>query len=228
MTRTRILIADDHSLFRDGIASLINNQSDMEIVASAQDGFEAFHLAKDLKPDLVIMDINMPISNGIEATTLIHAHLPNILIIVLTASDSDKNLFEAIKAGAVGYILKDVEADKFLTDLRSVLAGGGVLPPKLARQLLKEFASISFPKVAKEETLPFLTLREREVLELIVEGASNKDISSELCISLSTTKCHVRSILNKLHAVTRKQAAQISLDLKAEILRKKLNPLLEN
>lgn len=225
MTRARILIADDHSLFRDGIASLINNASDMEIVASAQDGFEAFRLAKDLKPDLVIMDINMPISNGIEATTLIHAHLPNILIIVLTASDSDKNLFEAIKAGAVGYILKDINADKFLEDLRSILAGEVVLPPKLARQLLQEFAGRATPSVIPaEEIFPGLTLREREVLELIVQGQSNKAISSELCISLSTTKSHVKSILSKLHAVSRKQAAQISLDLKAGALQKRLHP----
>ena len=228
MTRARIIIADDHILFRDGIASLINTQDDFEVIAKAEDGLEAFRLAKDLKPDAVIMDINMPISNGIEATVLIHSHLPDISIIVLTASDSDKNLFDAIKAGAVGYILKDTNADSFLTDLRSVIAGDGVLPPNLARKLLKEFSALASSGISTGDTLPYLTLREREVLELIVQGMSNKEIAAELFISLSTTKCHVKNILNKLHAVSRKQAAQISLDLKAGVLHKKLNPMLEN
>ena len=213
MNKSRIIIADDHELFREGLASLINAQPDMEIVGRAQDGLEVFTLARELKPDLIIMDVNMPISNGLEATRLIHRELPKVSILILTVHEEEEKLFEAVKAGAVGYMLKNADSEQFLEGVRSALNGEAVLPPVLARQLLQEFANLaSQPKPSpNEDTLPILTAREKEVLELIVTGASNLEISNHLSISIYTTKSHVRNILSKLQVVSRHQAVQVAL-----------------
>jgi len=213
MNKSRIIIADDHELFREGLASLINAQPDMEIVGRAQDGLEVFTLARELKPDLIIMDVNMPISNGLEATRLIHRELPKVSILILTVHEEEEKLFEAVKAGAVGYMLKNADSEQFLEGVRSALNGEAVLPPVLARQLLQEFASLaSRPKPSPtDDTLPILTAREKEVLELIVTGATNLEISDHLSISIYTTKSHVRNILSKLQVVSRHQAVQVAL-----------------
>lgn len=213
MKKSRILIADDHDLFRDGVASLINAQPDLEVAGRAEDGLEVFSLARELKPDLIIMDVNMPISDGLEATRLIHAQFPQISILILTVHEEEEKLFEAIKAGAIGYMLKNTNSDDFLDGIRRALDGEAVLPPVLARQLLEEFAILaSRPKSnPDEDTMPLLTSREREVLELIMADATNKEISTRLSISLYTTKSHVRNILSKLQVASRKQAAQVAL-----------------
>jgi len=209
----RIIIADDHILFRDGLASMINSQPDMEVVGRAEDGLEVFTLARELKPDLIIMDVNMPISNGLEATRLIHRELPKTSILILTVHEEEEKLFEAIKAGAVGYMLKNSDSEKFLEGVRSALNGEAVLPPVLARQLLEEFASLasrSKPSPS-DDTIPILTTREKEVLELIGRGATNVEISDKLSISIYTTKSHVRNILSKLQVVSRHEAVQVAL-----------------
>jgi DNA-binding NarL/FixJ family response regulator len=213
MNKSRILIADDHDLFRDALASLINAQPDMEVVGRAEDGLEVFNLARELEPDLIIMDVNMLISDGLEATRLIHSEYPQISILILTVHEEEEKLFEAVKAGAVGYMLKNSNSNDFLDGVQSALNGEAVLPPVLARQLLEEFANLaSRPKsTPDEDTTPLLTAREREVLELIVAGASNKEISERLSISLYTTKSHVRNILGKLQVASRHQAAQFAL-----------------
>lgn len=213
MKKFRIMIADDHALFRDGLASLVNAQPDMEIVGRAEDGLEIFSLARELKPDLIIMDVNMPISNGLEATRLIHQELPKIAILILTVHEEEEKLFEAVKAGAIGYMLKNSDSEMFLEGVRSALNGEAVLPPTLALLLLEEFANLaSRPKpTANEDTLPLLTAREREVLEEIVDGATNMEISQKLSISIYTTKSHVRNILSKLQVASRKQAVQVAL-----------------
>ena len=213
MKKFRIMIADDHALFRDGLASLVNAQPDMEIVGRAEDGLEIFSLARELKPDLIIMDVNMPISNGLEATRLIHQELPKIAILILTVHEEEEKLFEAVKAGAIGYMLKNSDSEMFLEGVRSALSGEAVLPPTLALLLLEEFANLaSRPKLtANEDTLPLLTAREREVLEEIVDGATNMEISQKLSISIYTTKSHVRNILSKLQVASRKQAVQVAL-----------------
>jgi len=209
----RIIIADDHELFRDGLASMINSQPDMEIVGRAEDGLEVFTLARELKPDLIIMDVNMPISNGLEATRLIHREMPKTSILILTVHEEEEKLFEAIKAGAVGYILKNSDSEKFLEGVRSALNGEAVLPPILARQLLEEFASLASRSKPSPsgDTIPILTAREKEVLELIVTGATNQEISEKLSISIYTTKSHVRNILSKLQVVSRHEAVQVAL-----------------
>ena len=205
----RILLVDDHSLFRQGLARLIDDQAELTVVGQAADGLEAVKLARDLDPDLIVMDINMPISDGLEATRLIRQFAPDTKILMLTVRDEDLMLFEAIKAGANGYLLKNADADTFLDGINLILAGDAVLPPKLASRLLTEFALLAnqpaVPAAPKEDF--GLTNRELEVLNLITEGKTDKEIASALDLSVYTIKSHVRSILSKLHAVNRWQAA---------------------
>jgi DNA-binding NarL/FixJ family response regulator len=212
MTRTRLLLADDHDLFREGLAGLIDAQPDLEVVGQACDGLEALTLAHDLHPDLIVMDINMPLCDGVEATRLIRAEWPEACILILTVHDEDEKLFEAIKAGANGYMLKNVGSADFLRGVRSILAGEAVLPPKLAARLVSEFARLA-SRAAPEAPLSDihdLTPRERETLDLIAAGATDKEIAAQLTLSLHTVKSHVRSILTKLHAVNRRQAARLA------------------
>ena len=205
----RILLVDDHALFRAGLARLINDQPDMNVVGQAADGLEAVQLVRDLDPDLIVMDINMPISDGFEATRLIRELDPDAKILMLTIRDEDVTLFEAIKAGANGYLLKNADADEFLEGISQVLAGEAVLPSELASRLLAEFARLAnqpaVPAAPKEEF--GLTSRELDVLNLIADGSTDKEIASALALSVYTIKSHVRSILSKLHAANRWEAA---------------------
>jgi len=212
MTRTRLLLADDHDLFREGLAGLINAQPDLEVVGQASDGLEALTLARDLHPDLIAMDINMPMCDGLEATRLIRAEWPEICILILTVHDEDEKLFEAIKAGASGYMLKNVGSADFLRGVRSILAGEAVLPPKLAARLVSEFARLANRPAPESPPsgIHDLTPRERETLNLIAAGATDKEIAAQLTLSLHTVKSHVRSILAKLHAANRRQAARLA------------------
>ncbi len=214
MPRARLVLADDHDLFREGLAGLINAQPDLEVAGQAGDGLEALTLVRDVRPALIIMDINMPICDGLEATRLIRTEWPEARIVMLTVHDEDEKLFEAIKAGAQGYMLKSLHSADFLRGVRSALNGEAVLPPQLAARLLKEFARLSAqPATAAPEsgTEPFgLTAREQEVLDLIAEGATDKEIAAQLALSLHTVKCHVRNILSKTHAINRRQAAQLA------------------
>ena len=212
MTRTRLLLADDHDLFREGLASLINTQSDLEVVGQACDGLEALTLARNLRPDLIVMDIKMPVCDGLEATRLIRAEWPEAHILILTVHDEDEKLFEAIKAGASGYMLKNVGSADFLRGVRGTLAGEATLPSKLAARLVEEFARLanrSEPD-APPSNASDLTPREQEVLNLIATGATDKEIAGQLSLSLHTVKSHVRNILSKLHAANRRQAARLA------------------
>lgn len=212
MSRSRILLVDDHALFREGLAGVINMQPDLEVVGQAGDGLEALALARNLYPDLIVMDINMPLCDGLEATRLIRDELPAARILILTIHDEDVKLFEAIRAGAYGYLLKNTHAADFLRGVRNVLVGEAALPARLAARLLEEFARLtpraeSAHKAASENEL---TLREREVLNLIAEGAHDREIAVQLSITLHTVKSHVRNILSKLHAANRRQAARLA------------------
>ena len=214
MLRARLILADDHDLFREGLAGLINAQPDLEVAGQAGDGLEALTLARDVKPDLIIMDINMPICDGLEATRLICTEWPEARIVMLTVHDEDEKLFEAIKAGAQGYMLKSLHSADFLRGVRSALSGEAVLPPQLAARLLKEFARLSGQPpgtTADSAGEPFnLTAREQEVLDLIATGATDKEIATQLALSLHTVKSHVRNILSKTHAINRRQAAKLA------------------
>lgn len=207
----RILIADDHALFRDGLRSLLRSQGH-EVVAEAGTGTEAVHLAHEHKPDLVLMDLSMPEMDGLTATRAIVAAAPDVKVIILTASDEDVNLFDAIKSGAQGYLLKNLEAEGFFQMLDRASRGEPALTPALARKLLHEFAR---PAAAAAPSAPEgedLTGREREVLELMVAGVtSNRKLAKQLGVSENTVKFHVRNILDKLRVHNRAQVVGYAL-----------------
>ena len=206
----RILIADDHALFRDSLRSLLESH-DLEVVAEAKNGKEAVDLSWDCKPDVILMDLMMPEMDGLEATKRIASELPDVKVVILTASDDDNNLFEAIKSGAKGYLLKDLESEQFFSLLEGVGRGEPALTPAVARKLLDEFARPKKP--SKDEYDPdALTDREREVLELMVKGTtSNRKLAKNLGVSENTVKFHVRNILDKLHLHNRAQVVAYAL-----------------
>ncbi len=198
----RILIADDHALFRDGLSSLLESRG-VEIVAEAENGQRAVELARELRPDIVLMDLKMPVTDGLTATRLIKAELQDVKVVVVTASEDDGDLFEAVKSGAEGYILKNLESDEFFDLLEGVTRGEPALTPALARKVLREFAH---PEGRRERSVETLTERERDVLELLVQGVtSNRDLAERLFISENTVKYHLRNILSKLHLQNRAQ-----------------------
>ena len=205
----RILIADDHSLFRDGLRSLLTANGH-EVVGEAKNGRDAVSLAQELQPDLVLMDVQMPEMDGLEATRLLTAVMPDVKVVILTASEEETTLFDAIKSGAQGYLLKNLEAEEFFDLLDRAQKGEPALTPAFARKLLQEFAK---PPVnaapAEEETL---TAREREVLELMVEGVtSNRKLARRLGLSENTVKFHVRNILDKMRLHTRAEVVGYAL-----------------
>jgi DNA-binding NarL/FixJ family response regulator len=206
----RILIADDHALFRDSLSSLLAARG-IEVVGEARDGSEAIELAWEVKPDIVLMDLRMPGMGGLEATRRLAAELPEVKVLVLTASDDDQDLFEAIKSGARGYLLKDLGGDRFFEYLEAVDRGEPAITPRLARRLLEELAH---PKGDERNGGPHteLTEREREILRLLVEGVtSNRDLADFLGVSENTVKFHVRNILDKLHLHNRAQVVAYAL-----------------
>jgi DNA-binding NarL/FixJ family response regulator len=207
----RILLADDHDLFREGLAGIIDGQEDMIVVGEASDGIEAIVKAKDLAPDLILMDIQMPGCDGLEATRQINRDGPDIVIVMLTVRDEDEKLFEALKNGAQGYLLKNIRSGELLSMLRGALHGEAAISPLLAGRILEEFRRLSrlAPSEAGEETVT-LTRREQEVLNLAATGSSDKEIAEALFISLNTVKTHMRNILAKLQAGNRREAARIA------------------
>ena len=206
----RILIADDHSLFRESLRSLLVSRG-FEVVGEAREGREAVELARRLQPDIVLMDLSMPGLDGLAATRLMAAEMPQVKVVVLTGSDEDANLFEAIKSGAQGYMLKNLESRDFFALLEGVGRGEPALTPLLAGKLLQEFARP--PRPAAETHDPdALTEREREVLELLVRGVtSNRKLAKQLGVSENTVKFHVRNILDKLHLHNRAQVVGFAL-----------------
>jgi DNA-binding NarL/FixJ family response regulator len=205
----RILIADDHALFRDGLRSLLKAEGH-EVVAEAKNGREAIAMAREVVPDMVLMDLSMPEVDGLAATKAITAELPEVKVVILTASESDATLFEAIKSGAQGYLIKNLEADDFFALLERASAGEPAFTPALARKLLVEFAKPPEPTAAPDQDV--LTAREREVLELMVEGVvSNRKLAKRLDLSENTVKFHVRNILDKLRLHNRAEVVGYAL-----------------
>jgi len=193
----RVLLADDHSLFRDGMKSLLRSRR-YEVVGEARNGEEAVEATRRLRPDIVLMDLAMPVLDGLSATRLISAEMPQVKVVIVTASEEDANLFEAIKSGAKGYLMKDLKADVFFALLDGVEKDQPALTPALARKLLQE---LSHPHAKpRSEDPDALTDREQEVLELLVQGVtSNKKLADRLGVSENTIKFHMRNILEKLH-----------------------------
>ncbi len=204
----RVLIADDHALFRDGLRSLLEARG-LEVVGEARNGREAVEMARLHRPDTVLMDLSMPELSGVAATRLISAKMPGVKVVMLTASEDDADLFEAIKSGAQGYLRKNLESDTFFALLNGVAHGEPALTPDLARKLLHGFAHPT-----PDQTHPgrMLTEREREVLALLVQGiTSNRDLAQRLVVSENTIKYHLRNILSKLHVRNRAEIVGYAL-----------------
>jgi len=212
MSRIRVLLADDHSLFREGLAGIISSQPDMEVVGEAADGLEAIVKAGELKPDLILMDIQMPGCDGLEATQKIKKELPETVIVMLTVRDEDEQLFEAIKSGAQGYLLKSIRSRVLLEMLRGAMRGEAAISTALAGRMLEEFRRLSqpAPHAAVRAELAALTFREQEVLGLVAQGQTDKEIAAQLSISLHTVKSHLRNILAKLQVNSRREAAWLA------------------
>jgi DNA-binding NarL/FixJ family response regulator len=211
MSSARVMLVDDHALFREGLAGIISLQPDMEVIAEAGDGLEAIVKAREYKPDLILMDIQMPGCDGLEATRKIKRERPETIIVMLTVRDDEEKLFEAIKSGAQGYLLKNIRSSEMLTMLRGALIGDAAISPHLAGYMLEEFRRLSrMVPLEKEEGASGLTQREQEVLTLVAKGKSDKEIASEMSVSLNTVKTHLRNILSKLHVSSRYEAARLA------------------
>ena len=200
----RILIADDHALFRGGLTALFLSVPDTEVVGEASTGGEAVALAADLQPDVVLMDIQMPDVNGIEATRAVVRDSPHVGVIVVTMFEDDDSVFAAMRAGARGYVLKGADQEEILKVIRAVAAGDAHFGPEIARRLMGFFAT---PRpAAPTEAFPELTAREREVLDLIAAGHNNREIAKSLYLSPKTVRNHISNIFTKLQVADRAQA----------------------
>lgn len=202
LEKAKIMLVDDHALFRSGLAGLLASQDDLEVIAQADNGQDAVRLAEEVMPDLILMDIHMSGGDGLEATRKIKDQMPYVKIVMLTASDENDLLFEAVKAGAQGYLLKHLDPEVFLKEISAQLRGEASISGDVALKIIRAFSSHD---VERHETQ--LTARELEVLKLVGEGCSNRDIAGRLYISENTVKNHLRNILQKLHFDNRVQAA---------------------
>ncbi len=208
MPPIRVLIVDDHTLFRKGLISLLQEQKGITVVGEARDGEEGIRLARTLKPDVILMDVQMPNRNGIQATEAIREFLPEARIIMLTVSEQDEDLFSAVKAGARGYLIKNVEPEQLIEAIHRLIQGEAVVTHSMASRLLTEFSNIAKKIDApRGPGLNPLTAREKEILQLLAKGDTNKEIANTLCISEHTVKIHLKHILKKLHMNNRLQAA---------------------
>ncbi|WP_171109758.1 MULTISPECIES: response regulator transcription factor [Streptomyces] len=204
----RVLIADDQQMVRQGFTVLLNTQPDIDVIGQAVDGLDAVAKVADLMPDVVLMDIRMPELGGIEATRRITAATPQIKVLVLTTFDLDEYVYEALRAGASGFLLKDASADQLAEAIRVVAAGDALLAPGITRRLIAEFSRLEGPPRAPlKERVGDLTERETEVLALIARGLSNAEIAQHLVVAEQTVKTHVGRILVKLGLRDRTQAA---------------------
>ncbi len=203
----RILIVDDQALFREGLKTLLSTQPDFLLVGEAGNGEEALRLAAQNQPDVVLMDLRMPILDGVNATRRLNSQLPNCKVIVLTTFDEDETVFDGLRAGAVGYLLKDVSSEKLYEAIRAAARGEYFLQPSITTKVMTEFAKISRPVPANvQPLLEPLTMRELEIIRMVATGASNKEIADKLVIAEGTVKNHITSILGKMNVKDRMNA----------------------
>ncbi|TAK29469.1 MAG: response regulator transcription factor [Chloroflexota bacterium] len=203
----RVLVVDDHALFRDGLVGMLKDRQDMEVVGTSSNGVEAVDKAKELMPDVILMDLSMPGCDGIEATRRIKSELPYVNIAVLTVSENDDDLFEAMRAGAKGYIVKSVKTAELIAAITILAQGHAVITPSMAEKLLTEFGLRSRRASGVAASVSSLSDREKEVLALVGQGLSNRDVAKRLCLSEGTVKTHLRNIFEKLHMGNRIEAA---------------------
>jgi DNA-binding NarL/FixJ family response regulator len=209
MTETiRLLLVDDQRLMRDGLRILLELESDFEVVGEAENGVQALESYHELSPDVILMDIRMPVMDGVEATRRLRETDPHARVIILTTFDDNEYVFEGLRAGALGYLLKDVSGDELADAIRKVAAGGSMIEPSVARKVVAEFARLApATPEAKEELIEPLSEREIEILKLVSQGLTNKEIANKLFLAEGTVKNYVTSILQKIDARDRTQAA---------------------
>jgi len=209
MNAIRVLIADDHPIVRDGLRGMLTAEPDFEVVGEAGDGAEALALVESLAPDVILMDLRMPVLGGVEATRRVLAAVPTARVVVLTTFEEDEEIFEAMRAGAVGYLLKACSADKLCESVRAAAKGTSVLEPSVAARMMAELNRLS-AKEGRMVSAPLadpLSDRELGVLKLLAEGCSNKEIGVRLNITEGTVKNHMTNVLGKLGVLDRTQAA---------------------
>lgn len=237
METIRVLLVDDHVLVRKGIAGLLATQDDIQVVGEAGDGFEALAKAEELMPDVILMDISMPRCDGLSAIDLIKKEMPYVKIVMLTYSDEDESLFEAIKRGAQGYLLKDLQPEVLINSIRGAVHGEAPISGSMAAKLLRELSprgmlpvaphapklvesgkvvqwgdsALRWEETGRDRRADILTRREKEVLQLVSEGLSNREIAERLQIAENTVKNHLRNILEKLHMQNRAQAVAFAI-----------------
>jgi len=214
MDPVKVLVVDDHTLFRRGIADILAKEEGLEVAGEASDGLEAIEKTKEIAPDVIVMDLNMPRCSGLDAIQALQVEMPQVNILVLTISEAESDLFAAIKFGATGYLLKNAEPEELVQAILRVARGGVVISPVMAAKLLTEFQSLT----AREERESIeradtrLSSREVEVLQLVTGGATNKEIGDSLFISENTVRAHLSSIMEKLHLANRAQAAAFAVN----------------
>ena len=212
MEKIRVLLADDHTLFREGIRLLLERQGDMQVVGEAADGREAVELAHRLQPNVVLMDIGMPVMNGMEATRLLHTQDPAARVLILTMHGTDDYFFRVLEAGASGYLLKEAAPTDLLSAIRSVHRGEMFFYPTLAKRLAQEYLR-RVGSGEERSSFDALTEREKEVLKLIGQGHTNQEIADILCLSINTVQTHRTHIMNKLNLHSRAELMKYAVRL---------------
>jgi DNA-binding NarL/FixJ family response regulator len=207
----RLLLVDDHALFREGLAGLFAYQDDFKVVGEASDAESALLQVSELHPDIVLMDIDMPGEDGISTTRRIKSEFPEVTVVMLTVHDATDKLLDAIKAGAQGYLVKNIRSSELLEQLRGLRQGEAAITRRMAARILEEFQRGQASVGTREASANDLTARELEVLELVADRLSNKEIASRLVISEHTVKNHLKNILSKLHLRTRREAADYGM-----------------
>ena len=210
MSRIRVLVVDDHTLFRSGVISLLSRQPDVEVVGEAADGLEGVKRAKQLAPDIVLLDLHMPGVPGKEALRLLADEVPDAKVVMLTVSEDAQDLFDCLRSGAVGYLLKNMDVDALVDSLRRAHEGDSVVSPEMTSKLVQGIRTPAGDPAAS--AVASLSGREREVLQQVARGASNKEIARSLDLAESTVKIHVQHILRKLGLQSRVQAAVFAVE----------------
>jgi len=196
MNKIRVLLADDHTILRDGIRALLDDQADIEVIGEAQDGQATVKMTAQLLPDVVVMDIAMPLLNGLEATRQIQRDFPQVRVLILTMHENEEYIRQVLAAGALGYVLKDAAAHDLLGAIRAVYQGEAVLSPAITRLVIEDY--LRWGDIRPPDSTNGLTSREREVLQLIAEGYTNKEIAEILCLSIKTVQSHRTNLMSKL------------------------------
>ena len=205
----KVLLVDDHKLFRSGVRALLGRQADIEVVGEAADGLEGVKLARHLKPDVVLLDLHMPGVSGREAVCTLVEELPGTRVLMLTVSEDAEDLLDTLRAGAAGYLLKNIDADYFVDAIRRAAAGESVVSPEMTGKLV---AGLKQPAPVQPDNGDRLSMREREILAGLARGASNKELAREFGLAENTVKIHVQNILRKLHLGSRVQAAVYAVE----------------